>query len=388
MRRHVKSGHKDKVYTMLLNSTIPLRSRVDFGPSVRHRTGNILRQVECGKKILLLHQTSLPKQWLDDLLVSLQQQNFDVTVHTLPDGEDAKSLEQLTACWEIMQGKEFTRADSVVAIGGGAVSDLGGFCAASYLRGINLFLLPTTLLAQVDASIGGKTGINLRAGKNLAGSFYFPQSVIVDPEFLTTLPAREFRAGMGEIVKYAFIEDTIAENTDYQRSPAPLARALADNFSSGLSADNPFLAPLISICIQMKLAVVLKDPFEGRLRRCLNLGHTLGHGLEKVTAYGISHGEAVTIGTVFAFKLAVDRGMIAEAELQKVEQLLKIMQLPYEIPNGIDVEKLVQSVAFDKKRTGAGIKYVLPEKDSGRVNLDTTVPVDELADFIRSSLPH
>jgi len=373
---------------MLLNSTTPLRTRVDFGPTVRHRTGDILRQVECGKRVLLLHQTSLPQKWLDDLRASLDRQNFDVSLHTLPDGEEAKSLEQLTGCWEIMQSKEFTRADSVVAIGGGAVSDLGGFCAASYLRGINLFLLPTTLLAQVDASIGGKTGINLRAGKNLAGSFYFPQSVIVDPEFLTTLPAREFRSGMGEIVKYAFIEDTIAESTDYKRSPAPLARALADNFSAGLSADNPFLAPLISICIQMKLAVVLKDPFETRLRRCLNLGHTLGHGLEKVTSYGISHGEAVTIGTVFAFKLAVSKGMIAEAELQKVEHLLKTMQLPYDVPAGIDVEKLVQAVAFDKKRTGAGIKYVLPEKDSGKVSLDTTVPVDELADFIRASLAH
>ncbi len=385
MKLHSGAGHKDDVYTMLLKSSTPLESRVDFGPGMRHKAGKILRQLETGNKVLLLCQTSLPKKWVEELQEILLAENFDVSLHVLPDGEDAKSLEQLSACWALMQEKAFTRSDCVVAIGGGAVSDLAGFCASTYLRGVKLVLISTTLLGQVDASIGGKTAINLSSGKNLAGSFYFPHSVIVDPEYLATLPVRELKSGMGEITKYAFIEETVAKNTEYKAGPRPLWETLISNFKDGECDDMHVIAPLISCCIRMKLAVVLKDPFEQYLRRCLNLGHTLAHGLEKISNYEITHGEAVAIGTVFAFKLALSRKLIDESELAKVEQMMKSLKLPFDLPQNMDIDKLVNAIAYDKKRTGNSIKYVLPHDHAGKVTLDVAIPVEELATFIKQS---
>jgi 3-dehydroquinate synthase len=382
MRRH-SSLHSEDLHTIIVNSTTPLTTRVDCGATVRRRVGDVMQQIGVEEKVLLLYQKSLPQVWLDNVRQSIEKEDFQVFVQCLPDGDEAKSLEQLISCWERLQYHAFTRNDCIVAIGGGAVSDLGGFCAATYLRGIKLVLLPTTLLSQVDASIGGKTGLNMPAGKNQLGSFYFPHSVIVDPEVLSTLSDRELKSGMGEIVKYACIEETIAESTDFKPGPRPLLEALSENFASGITFDNPFLAPLISICIRMKLAVVLADPFEGRLRRCLNLGHTIGHGLENVSNYRISHGEAVTIGTAFAYRLSVNRGLIAANEAAKVEELIKVLKLPYRMPPELDREKLIQAVVFDKKRSGTNIKFVLPERGVGKVNLDTSVSFEELSAFIK-----
>lgn len=374
--------HSDKAYTILMRANTEIQSRVDFGNGVRHKTGDVLRQVAAGSKVLLLRQESLPEQWFQDLQKSLESESYKVISHTLADGEEAKTIESLTACWQIMQEQAFTRNDSIVAIGGGAISDAAGFCASTYLRGVNLFLVPTTLLAQVDASIGGKTAINLPAGKNLAGTFYFPKSVIADPDFLSTLSARDLKSGMGEIVKYAYIEDTIAEATDYRKGPRSLASSIADNFSQGIDSTNPALAPLISCCIRMKLAVVTKDPFEKKLRRCLNLGHTLAHGIEKVSNYSVSHGEAVSIGTVFAFKLAVRTGLIGEDQLSLVENLNTALGLPSEIPADLDRDKIFKVTAYDKKRLGDSIKFVLPVKKIGQVDLDFSITPDEISKYL------
>ena len=377
-------GRKGEAYTIVLNSSTPLNSRVDFGPGSRHRTAQILNQVESGKNVLLLSQKSLPEKYLTELQEGLAKEEFKVTSITLPDGEDAKSLTNLNECWLAMQRASFTRKDCVLAIGGGALTDLAGFCASTYLRGVKFVILPTTLLAQIDASIGGKTAINLDSGKNLAGSFYFPSSVIVDPEYLATLPAREMQSGMGEMIKYGYIEDTVAESAEYKPGPRPLRKTIPENFSTGdVAAENPFLPQAIALCIRMKLAVVLNDPFETRLRRSLNLGHTLGHGIEKVSNYQVTHGEAVAIGTAFAFQLSASKGLIDKNEADRVKEDLASMKLPYEIPSGVDKEKLIQAIAFDKKRSASAIKYVLPEKTPGQVNIDIEVPVEELAEFIR-----
>ena len=383
MRLHSQLGHNDASYTIMVRSSLDIQSRVDYGYGVRSRIGDVLKQVNVGANVLLLCQSSLPKEWLAIVHQSLEMQGFKVRLHILPDGESAKELEMLTGCWSLMQAEEFTRNDSIVAIGGGAVTDIAGFCASTYLRGINLFLVPTTLLAQVDASIGGKTGINLKAGKNLAGSFYFPRSVVVDPEFLSTLPERDLKSGMGEIIKYAFIEETIAESTDYKKGPRALYKSLAENFSMGISADNPALGPLISCCIRMKLAVVMKDPYEKNLRRCLNLGHTLGHAIEKVSKYAVSHGESVSIGTVFAFKLANRIGIVSNEQVAQVEELNQILGLPSEVPPELDRDELIRVVAFDKKRQGDTIKFVLPDGKLGKVSLDFTIKSNELAKYLQ-----
>jgi 3-dehydroquinate synthase len=384
MRRYA-SLYSEDLETIYVDSTTPLRSRVDIGPTVRRRTGDIMQQIEAGEHVLLMHQKSLPQVWLDNVRNSIQKAGYQSISHCLPDGEEAKSLEQLIHCWDRLQHHAFTRNDCLVAIGGGAVTDVAGFCAATYQRGLKLILLPTTLLSQVDASIGGKTGINLPAGKNQLGSFYFPNSVIVDPDILSTLSASELKSGMGEIVKYACIEETIAANTDYKPAVHPLYRTIADNFSQGISVDNPYLVTLISICIRMKLAIVLSDPYEERLRRCLNLGHTIAHALEKESKYGVSHGEAVTIGTAFAFRLSVAKGLIGADELGKVEALIGSLSLPSKLPPGCDREKLMDAVVFDKKRSGSSIKFVLPETRVGSVNIDTSISIDELAQFIREN---
>lgn len=383
MRLHSQLGHNDQAYTIMVRSSLDIQSRVDYGYGVRSKIGDVLKQCNVGNNVLLLCQDSLPKEWLLVVHQSLEMQGYKVRLHILPDGESAKDLAILADCWQLMQSEEFTRNDSIVAIGGGAVTDLAGFCASTYLRGINLFLIPTTLLAQVDASIGGKTGINLKAGKNLAGSFYFPRSVIVDPEFLTTLPPRDLKSGMGEIVKYAFIEETITESTDYKRGPRPLHSSLAENFANGISAENPALGPLISCCIRMKLAVVIKDPYEKNLRRSLNLGHTLGHAIEKVSKYAVSHGESVSIGTVFAFKLANKIGIVSDEQVAQVESLNRILGLPSEVPDELDRDELIKVVAYDKKRQGNTIKFVLPEKKLGKVSLDFSITANELAKFLK-----
>ena len=385
MMNSSRMGRKGEAYTIMLNSEIPISSRVDFGVGYRKRSAQILKQLGCGANVLLLSQSSLPLDYVNEQQQILSQEGFTVTALSLPDGESAKTISQLESCWEAMQKASFTRNDTILAIGGGALTDLAGFCASTYLRGIKLVLLPTTLLAQVDASIGGKTAINLSSGKNLAGSFYFPSSVIVDPEFLQSLPERELKSGMGEIIKYAYIEETVAANAEYKAGPRPLRKTIPENFANGISADNPFLPQAIALCIRMKLAVVLKDPFEARLRRSLNLGHTLGHGVEKVSQYQVSHGEAVAIGTAFAFKLAAARGLIAQPVFLEVEQTLNKLGLPYKVPAELDLNKIAESVAYDKKRAGKNIKYVLPEKEAGQVSIDQEIAVEELAEFIRKN---
>lgn len=385
MQKRSTLSNRDEIFTLLMNSSVKLRSRVDFGPGVRKHIARILRQINAGDKVLLLSQKSIPERWLLELYDVLSGEGFKVFRYNLPDGEEAKSTLELLKCWELLQNHEFTRVDSLVAVGGGSVSDLGGFCASTYLRGINLLLIPTTVLAQVDAGIGGKTAINLASGKNLLGSFYFPASVLVDPEYLQTLNERDFKSGMAEIAKYAFIESTVAENSEYRTGPRPLFDALYENFRDGINASNPFFSSLISICIRMKLSVVLQDPFEERLRRCLNLGHTLGHGLEKLRGKDLSHGEAVAIGTVFAFKLAVSKDLIASSELEKAENLLSLFGLPLSLPANLNPDELLQFISRDKKRSGDAIRFVLPEKSIGRVNLDTGVSLAEIAEFLKDS---
>ncbi|MBX9690262.1 MAG: 3-dehydroquinate synthase [Candidatus Obscuribacterales bacterium] len=384
MKKHSRPGQEDSASTLLLQSSLELKSRVDIVEGGRLRLGRILRQLNVGRKVLLLSQETLPSAWFEDCKAALTAENFEQYSLSLPEGEAAKSIEQLCRIWEFLQKNAFTRMDTIVGLGGGALTDIAAFAASSYLRGIKLLLIPSTLLAQVDASIGGKTAINLDSAKNLAGSFYFPDAVIVDPELLSTLSERELKSGMGEIIKYAYIEDTVADYAEYKKGPRSLRAAIAENFRSAFSVDNPFLLPLISICIRMKLSVVLKDPREENLRRCLNLGHTLGHGLEKCSQYQISHGESVAIGTAFAFRVAQRKNLISESEYFSVLADLQALSLDYKIPSNLDRERLIEAMLHDKKRSAASIKFVVPVQKAGRVNFDMEMPVEELAEFVRT----
>jgi 3-dehydroquinate synthase len=368
-----------KIVSLGMQTNISLKSRIDIGDGVRHRAGDVLKQVGAGKRVLVVTQATIPGELVDDALEAIAQEGFQAEKFYLPDGEACKAPTELLGLWSKLQQLSFERNDTLVAIGGGAVSDIAGFAASTYLRGIRCILMPTTLLAQVDASIGGKTGINLDAGKNLAGTICMPEVILIDNDFLLSLPARELNSGMGEIVKYAFIEKTIAQETEYRQGPQSLLNVLESSFPSKVDAGDPSLSAIVSACARMKLAVVAVDPHEKCLRRSLNLGHTLGHAIEKVSQYTVSHGEAVAIGTMFALTVSRERGMIEADLCDRARRILTGMGLPTDLPAGVlNLEGVIAAMRHDKKMTAGSIKFVLPEREPGIVNIDTILSPEEL----------
>ena len=374
-----KARHRGPVVTINWNTSLEVKTRVAVGLGARQKLGSVLAQIGAGRRVLVLCQPSTAVHWLRDLLTVLPSDDYQVTTLEVPDGEACKSTDWLIRVWEHLQERRFERKDTVVALGGGSVTDLAGFAASTFLRGLNLVLIPTSLLAQVDAAIGGKTGINLSAGKNLAGTFFFPKAVICDAELLSSLPKEQMKSGMGEIFKYALIEETVAKHTDYEKGPRSLWDLLESIGSTEIDAEDPVLAGLITSCIKMKLFVVGRDPHEAGLRRCLNLGHTLGHALEKVGDYKLSHGEAVAIGLVADAKLSVEQKRLGKDLLKKVQTALDKAGLPTRVPSAYRQEDLIEAMYHDKKRVKDKILLVLPQDRLGAVEMDIAISPDELA---------
>ena len=264
----------------------------------------------------------------------------------VPDGEQAKSLAQAGLLWEKMLSAGGKRDSRLITFGGGTVGDLGGFVAGCFLRGIEYVQVPTTLLAQVDASIGGKTAIDLTGGKNTVGLFHHPAQVISDTLLLATLPQGELRSGLVEVVKMAAL-----------LSP-PLLEMVEERLDELLRAKVSALTPVVAGATAAKCTVVERDPTEGRWRRILNFGHTLGHAIEGVLAYsGLRHGEAVAYGMLFACRLAKTRGLDADFE-DRLRRLLARFELPPLPP--LDPEELWAFMSRDKKATEKGLTWVLP----------------------------
>ncbi|MCR5184393.1 MAG: 3-dehydroquinate synthase [Opitutales bacterium] len=264
---------------------------------------------------------------------------------TSVDGEGAKSTAELVNLWETLAQAHIDRSGVLLAIGGGVVGDLGGFAAATFLRGIDFVQVPTTLLAMVDSSVGGKTAVNLAEGKNLVGAFYQPKAVIADLDFLKTLPAGEFAAGMGEVVKYGLLGD------------ARLFETLEET-----NADS--LAPIVRRCCEIKAAIVAADERETAGdggRALLNLGHTFGHAIEKVAGYGsYLHGEAVAVGLMGAARLSEQLGFVPDKSVSpRVEALLAKYKLPSRLRKALPVEALAAAMASDKKVSAGTLKFVL-----------------------------
>jgi 3-dehydroquinate synthase len=267
-------------------------------------------------------------------------------VHALPDGEAGKTLAELERAAVKLLGAGLTRRSLVLSVGGGAVSDAAGFLAATFMRGIPWVAVPTTLLAMVDAALGGKTAVNLPVAKNAVGAFHPPSAVLADPRALATLPARELSSGLGEVVKYALLE------------PALLGRVAA------LGARRPG-ADLIAACMQAKLAVVEADPTEKGVRSLLNLGHTFGHGVEAAGKFEkYTHGEAVAVGLAFAFRLAAQLGRVGPLAVAEAEAAIAGAGLPIRVPATV-ARRAVALMAHDKKRTAAGLRWVLPRQEGG-----------------------
>ena len=377
-----KSPHLSPILTLSWKTLLDIQSRVTVGVGARHHVVDTLKQLGVGKRVLLLHQPGFGDEFVNTIMHELNAQNFEVEKRAVPDGEDGKDLSQLTQIWQWLNEGSFDRKDTILALGGGALSDVAGFAASTYKRGVNLVLVPTTLLAQVDAAIGGKTAINLSHAKNLAGTFFFPRAVIVDSELLRTLSLRQFASGLAEIIKYALIEETICSHSEYQIGHMRLLDLLEESLSSTFAYDDPMLSGIITTCIKMKLCVVGKDPQESGLRRCLNLGHTLGHALEKESNYSLSHGEAIAIGMACVLKLSNRKKRIDESSLSRAIDLLLRAGLPVEIPQGVNKQGIIEAMMHDKKREGDTIMLVLPAGHLGLVDFEFKVPVSELENLL------
>ena len=271
----------------------------------------------------------------------------------LKKGEKQKNLENYKKIINFATNNNLERSDTIIAIGGGVTGDLTGFVAATYLRGINLIHVPTTLLACVDSSIGGKTGINSDYGKNLIGAFYQPVAVFCNLKFLKTLDEKQFKTGLAEVLKYAFIENSCGASTKYN-----LLDILENSNDKILNRDEKTIKDIIKICIELKETVVLKDEKENGLRRILNFGHTLGHAIEKQTNFRTTHGEAVAQGMIYAFELAYQRRLIGEAYYKVALNTIKKYNLMKPLPK-ID-EKIINLMAHDKKVKDGKINFILP----------------------------
>ena len=290
-------------------------------------------------------------------LSSIKTIDADVHVFEVPDGEDAKSQATLMALWNWLGAAGFTRSDLIVGIGGGAVTDLSGFAAATWLRGIDWIAVPTSLAGMVDAAVGGKTGINSDYGKNLIGSFHSPQSVLIDLDFLKTLSERDFCAGMAEVIKCGFIDDHEILN---------LASSLD---RSHLLSDFLLLEDLITRAVAVKAKVVTADFKESFAREALNYGHTLGHAVEIYAKYQLRHGEAVSIGMVFVAELAHSRGLISTEVLQQHRDLLSKFDLPISYDRQA-WQKLAPLLALDKKTRGNTLRFVALQGIGATVRLE------------------
>lgn len=277
--------------------------------------------------------------------------NFD-NVFILKDGENQKNFKNYNRILDFCFKNKLKREDSIIAVGGGVVGDIAGFAAATYMRGINYIQIPTTLLACVDSSVGGKVAVNNSFGKNLIGAFYQPNAVFIFPEFLKTLSLRDFKTGLGEVVKYAFIEKSCG--VDFN-----LLNFLNEHYTKILNYDSAILLELIRICISLKISVIEKDEKENGLRRILNFGHTYGHAIEKLTNYKkYTHGECVVAGIVFAFNLALNNNLIDKNYLFIMQDLIKKFDFK-QIPQ-FDLKKVIPVMKTDKKATSDKIRFILP----------------------------
>lgn len=283
-------------------------------------------------------------------LPSFNLANTEVTLIPVPDGEAGKSARVVDHIWGELARNNFTRSDLVVAIGGGTVTDLAGFAAASWLRGIDWVAVPTTLAGMVDASVGGKTGINSPFGKNLIGAFHSPISVLIDPSWLQTLSDRDFAAGLAEVVKCGFIDD------------GEILNLLSGKSINEVRGNHGLVNNLIERSITTKAKVVSNDFKESELREILNYGHTFGHAIERVSDYGIRHGEAVSIGMIFVAQLAHAEGLIDEALVLRHREILSSLGLPTSLSNiagASNWASLYAAMALDKKARGNSIRFVV-----------------------------
>ena len=299
--------------------------------------------------VAIVTNTTVAPLYLDKLSQTLQQAGVKVIPIILPDGETYKNTETLNKIYDVLLQNRCERSTTLIALGGGVIGDLTGYAAATYLRGVPFIQIPTTLLSQVDSSVGGKTGINHPLGKNMIGAFYQPQVVLADIDTLNTLPPREFSAGMAEVIKYGLIRD------------AAFFEWLEANIDALMALDEAAISEAIYRSCQNKAEVVARDEHESGERALLNLGHTFGHAIENAMGYGVwLHGEAVAAGTMLAADLSLRMGWLTQAEVKRMHDLLTKARLPLDAPK-LGVEKYLDLMQLDKKVSDGKIRLILQQ---------------------------
>ena len=327
---------------------------VIIGRSMVKEIGSALADlpIRSGTKILVVSNPDVARPYGDSCLSGLRAAGFNPVLLEIDAGEERKTLQTLSLILDKAQQEGLERTSLMLALGGGVVGDMTGFAAACWLRGIGIVQVPTTLLSMVDASIGGKTGVNHPKGKNLIGAFHQPRMVVIDPLTLNTLPVREFRAGMAEVIKYGVIGD-----------PDLFSRLEeASDLSNPAAMDPTLLHDILVLSAEAKAAVVADDEREGGRRAILNYGHTFGHVVETLTGYGTwLHGEAVAIGMAAVGRLAVQKGLWSEADQQRQLKLIEKAGLPVAWPT-LDREAALRTLQGDKKVRHGRLRFVLPTR--------------------------
>lgn len=348
---------------------------VRISPGVRRHIGPALAGSTRSRRILLVSDENVAPLYAEEVAQSLTEAGLTAEICVVPAGESSKSLSQASAIYDRLAAGRYARDATLLTLGGGVVGDLGGFVAATWMRGIGFVNCPTTLEADVDAAIGGKTAVNHQAGKNLIGAFYQPGSVFIDPECLASLSQRDLIAGLAESIKHAAIRDREFLDFHNRHREAILTR------------DASILAELISTNVGIKAAVVLQDERERRgIREALNFGHTVGHAIESQAGYTYRHGEAVALGMVVACRLSVLLGLLSEDDAAVVGDTLAAFGLPVALDSPVSIDQLREHLSHDKKIADGCPRYVLLE-GLGKTVLRDDVPESAVRDALAALNP-
>lgn len=335
----------------------------------------LLTQHIKSKQVVVVTNETIAPLYLQNIIVNLQQYQVETVI--LPDGEQYKTLASLDIIFDALLTKQFSRNATLIALGGGVIGDVAGFAAACYQRGIPFIQIPTTLLAQVDSSVGGKTGVNHALGKNMIGAFYQPQCVIIDIKVLDTLDDRQLSAGIAEVIKYGLIRD------------AKFFAWIEANIEKILARDKQALTYIIKRSCLSKAEIVAADERESGVRAILNLGHTFGHAIETGAGYGTYlHGEAVAIGTCQAADLSRRMGWLSDVDVKRIIGLFKKALLPIEPPVNLSAEECIRLMAVDKKNVDGEIRLILLKsigEASFPISVDKSQLLETLNEYGRSN---
>jgi 3-dehydroquinate synthase len=362
---------------------VPKRVRVDLGErsydiligkGLLSQSAKYLRPLKLGKRGVIITDTNVEPLYAGALCDALGKGGFAAEVLSVPAGEASKSLRQANRLFEKLPTLGLDRHSFLIALGGGVVGDLAGFVAASYLRGIALVQVPTSLLAQVDSSVGGKTGVNLPQGKNLVGAFYQPKLVLADTDTLKTLPERELRSGFAEVIKHGAIRD------------AKFFAWLEREYKQVLALDPEAVAHVVLRCCEIKAEVVSADERESGLRAILNFGHTVGHAMETLSDYsGLLHGEAISMGMCAGTQLSLMRGGFSETEAKRLCGLIAASGLPTRLGRTFKPGELLEATRLDKKARDGKLRFVLLKRlgEAFVSNAVTDADLKEVVDVCR-----